>query len=150
RTFGEVLRSQHDRAPGMAMEELPNRFSFEREAREGGAPTTPDALEQAADELMPVEPAWRPFEPVAVRETAPTAPASPRDAVAEPIIQAIAVAVDAHQRKLLFLRVSVPGRGGVDVRLRRGMSGIEVLLSCDDESLRRELVARRGELAGRG
>lgn len=150
RSFGEVLSAQHDRAPQMATEVLSNRFPFDRDAREGGAAMLPDAREQATEELMPVEPVWRPFETVVVQDAAPAAPVPARDAVAAPIIQAIAVAVDAHQRKLLFLRVSVPGRGGVDVRLRRGMNGLEVLLSCEDESLRRDLVARRGELADRG
>ena len=104
-----------------------------------------------AEELtFRVAPGWAPLEAPAPAEVRAAAPLPSHDAITQPLVQAIAVAVDAHQRKLVFLRVSVPGRGGVDVRLRRGLSGIEVTLSTEDDDLRRDLASRRGELAARG
>jgi len=74
---------------------------------------------------------------------------APADAIVHGIVQSVAVATDVHRRRVILLRVSIPGRGDVRIRVRRGTSGVEVRLSTSDAELRKELRGRRHELAAR-
>lgn len=70
----------------------------------------------------------------------------PMPQVAKEIVQAVRVGEDAQARKVVFLDVTVPGRGDVRIRLRRDGGGMEVRMRADNDALARSLQQGVGQL----
>ncbi len=74
--------------------------------------------------------------------------------IVKKIVQAVRVGDDAQARRVVFLDVTVPGRGEVRIRLRRDGGGMEVRMRADNDALARTLqegvAALREEGAKKG
>ena len=72
------------------------------------------------------------------------------DEVARRIVDAIRVGEDDQRRQVVFLDVTVPGRGEVRIRLRRDGGGMEVRMRADNDSLARSLQEGADDLHEKG
>lgn len=70
--------------------------------------------------------------------------------VARQIVEAVQVGEDGHSRRVVFLDVTVPGRGEVRIRLRRDGGGMEVRMRAGNDALARSLQEGAEELRHRG
>ena len=70
--------------------------------------------------------------------------------VARQIVDAVRVGEDSRERRVVFLDVTVPGRGDVRIRLRRDGGGMEVRMRAGNDALARSLQEGVGELRERG
>lgn len=86
-----------------------------------------------------------------LRKTAPTAPTGGhRHEVTEALLAKIVnegyVTEDLKGRKVVLMRVDVPGRGAVNMRLWRRSTGVELRLRADDSKLASDIRQHRGAL----
>ena len=70
--------------------------------------------------------------------------------IANKIVQAVRVGEDAQARRVVFLDVTVPGRGDVRIRVRRDGGGMEVRMRADNDALARTLQEGVGDLREEG
>lgn len=70
--------------------------------------------------------------------------------VARQIVEAVRVGEDGHLRRVVFLDVTVPGRGDIRIRLRRDGGAMEVRMRAGNDGLARSLREGVGELRQRG
>ena len=81
---------------------------------------------------------------------APRAAEPPVTQVAREIVEAVYVGQDSQQRQVIFVDVTVPGRGDVRIRLRRDGGGMEVRMRADNDALARTLQQGVRELREEG
>ena len=75
----------------------------------------------------------------------------PMTQVSQAIVEAVRVGHDAEKRQVVFVDVTVPGRGDVRIRLRRdGGGGMQVRMRADNDALARTLQRGVGELREEG
>ncbi len=70
--------------------------------------------------------------------------------VARKIVEAVHVGDDAQGRRVVFLDITVPGRGDVRIRLRRDGGGMEVRMRADNDALARSLQQGVADLREEG
>ncbi len=70
--------------------------------------------------------------------------------VARQIVNAVRVGEDHQARRVMFLDVTVPGRGDVRIRLRQDGGGMEVRMRADNDALARTLQEGVGDLRRQG
>ncbi len=76
---------------------------------------------------------------------------SPIDEVARRILDAVRVGHDGQARRVVFLDITVPGRGDVRIRLRRdGGDGFEVRMRADNDALAQTLQRGTSQLRAQG